>query len=223
MKRLIVRIFYFPLGFFNQLKKLGIIGSRDLYNKKRFKGAIIDEGCCIDIRSIIQPNVHLLENCVINNTLVGSYTYIGKNCLCQNVTIGKFCSIANEVSIGLGKHPTNKFSSSTLFYKKINTLNIRLIDKDKDLVEYENISIGNDVWIGHRAIILDGVSIGHGAIVGSNAIVSRDVPPYAIVGGVPARVIKYRFDEEKIKFLLNSKWWDMDLTEIKENMDLFNL
>jgi chloramphenicol O-acetyltransferase type B len=216
------RIFLLPFGFFKKALEIANEGARDIENKIRFKNNIIDNGCCIDDKSVIHPNVHLLENSIINNSEINSYTYLGKKCLVQNATIGKFCSIANDVCIGLGKHPTNNFSTATLFYRKKNTLNINLIDKEPVFDEYENISIGHDVWIGAKVIILDGVTIGHGAIIASNAVVSKDVPAYAIVGGVPSKIIKYRFEEKKIKQLLNSKWWDMDLVEIKKNMDFLN-
>ncbi len=218
----IKRILLFPFGFIIKVLEIANTGSRDIENKIRFKKTIVDKGCCIDQKSIIHPNVHLLENCIINNSEINSYSYLGKNCLVQNTSIGKFCSIANKVTIGLGKHPLTNFSTATLFYRKNNTLKINLIDKESDFAEYENIRIGHDVWIGYRATILDGVTIGHGAVIASNAVVYKDVPPYAIVGGVPAKIIKYRFEEKKIKQLLHSKWWDMDLVEIKENMDFLN-
>ena len=221
MKR-INRILLFPMGFILKVLEIANNGSRDIANKILFKKTIVDKGCCIDQKSVIHPKVHLLENCIINNSEVNSYTYLGKNCLVQNTSIGKFCSIANDVCIGLGKHPTNLFSTSTLFYRKINTLKINLIEEDYNFAEHENIYIGHDVWIGFRAIILDGVTIGHGAIIASNAVVTKDVPPYAIVGGVPAKIIKYRFDEKKINHLLYSKWWDKDLNEIKSILNSLN-
>jgi chloramphenicol O-acetyltransferase type B len=216
------RIFLLPFGLIKKVLELANEGARDIENRIRFKNTIIDKGCSFDLKSIIHPHVHILENCIINYSEIKSYTYLGKNCLVQNTTIGKFCSIANEVVIGLGKHPTENFSTAPLFYKKANTLNIDLIDQEPAFVEYENISIGHDVWIGLRATILDGVTIGHGAIIASNAVVSKDVPPYAIVGGIPAKIIKYRFEEKKIKYLLDSKWWDKDLNEIKKDMNVLN-
>lgn len=218
----IKRIFLLPLGFIKKALEIANAGARDIENKLRFKNSIIDNGCCINSNSIIHSNVHLLKNNVINNSEINAYTYLGENCLVQNTTIGKFCSIANDVLIGLGKHPIDNFSTATLFYKKKNTLKIKLIDDELDFVEYESISIGHDVWIGARAVILDGVTIGDGAIIASNSVVTKDVPPYAIVGGIPAKIIKYRFEGKKIEQLLLSKWWEMDVAEIKKNMDFLN-
>lgn len=210
------RFFLLPFGFFKKILELSNEGARDIENKLRFKSAIIDKDCSIDAQSIIHPHVHLLENCIINKSEINSYTYLGKNCLIQNANIGKFCSIANDVLIGLGNHPIDFFSTSTVFYRKENTLKIDLINSNLDFEEYNEISIGNDVWIGARAIIRDGVRIGDGAIIAANAVVVKDVPPYGIVGGIPAKIIKYRFPEEKIDELLMQKWWMWNLEKIKD-------
>jgi chloramphenicol O-acetyltransferase type B len=220
---LIRRLFFYPLGFFKSLHVLAKTGSRDLNNKFRFRNVIVDDGVCIDINSIINQNVHLLSNCIINNTNIGSYTYIGKKTIVQNASIGKFCSIANDVCIGLGSHPIDYFSTSPIFYKKKNVIGIDLKLKDYPFKEYEDIKIGNDVWIGAKAIVLDGITIGHGAVIAANAVVTKDVPPYAIVGGVPAKILKYRFNDVKIKKLIESNWWDSDLVAIKNKIEHLNI
>ncbi|PWB24611.1 hypothetical protein DCO46_11265 [Flavobacterium sp. HTF] len=90
-----------------------------------------------------------------------------------------------------------------------------------DIVSKGPIKVGNDVWIGAHSVILSGVTIGDGAIIASNSVINKDVPPYAIVGGSPARIIKYRFDKPTIDNLLKIKWWDWDLKKIKANKELF--
>ena len=216
----IKRIVLLPFGLIKKLLEVANEGARDIENKLRFKNAIIDKGCSFDSKSKLHPNVHVLENCIINNSEINSYTYLGKNCLVQNTTIGKFCSIANEVLIGLGAHPMDNFSTSPLFYRKKNTFNINLIDKDLDFVEYKKTTIKNDVWIGARVIILDGVTIGNGAIIASGSVVTKDVVDYTIVAGVPAKVIKNRVTDSKIKELLELKWWEWDLEKIKKYYNL---
>jgi acetyltransferase-like isoleucine patch superfamily enzyme len=216
----IKRIVLLPFGLIKKLLEVANEGARDIENKLRFKNAIIDKGCSFDSKSKLHPNVHVLENCIINNSEINSYTYLGKNCLVQNTTIGKFCSIANEVLIGLGAHPIDNFSTSPLFYRKKNTFNINLIDKDLDFVEYKKTTIKNDVWIGARVIILDGVTIGNGAIIASGSVVTKDVVDYTIVAGVPAKVIKNRVTDSKIKELLELKWWEWDLEKIKTYYNL---
>lgn len=222
LKNIIYRILLYPFGLLKSLHILGKIGSRDLNNKLRFKNVIIDDGVCIDDNSKISNNVHLLSNCLINNSNMDSYTYVGKNTIIQNASIGKFCSIANDVCIGLGKHPIKNFSTATIFYKRKNTLKIDLIDENLKFEEYKNIIICNDVWIGSRAVILDGITIGNGAIVAANAVVTKDIPPYAIVAGVPAKILKYRFNDEKIKNLLKSNWWENSIENIKNNINELN-
>lgn len=216
----IKRIVLLPFGLIKKLLEVANEGARDIENKLRFKNAIIDKGCSFDSKSILHNNVHVLENCIINNSEINSYTYLGKNCLVQNTTIGKFCSIANEVLIGLGNHPLDLFTTSPLFYRKKNTFNINLIDKDLDFVESKKITIKNDVWIGARVIILDGVTIGNSAVIASGSLVTKDVADFTIVAGVPAKVIKNRFTDSKIKELLELKWWELDLEKIKTYYNL---
>lgn len=212
----IKRIFLLPFGFINKCLEMANQGARDIENKFRFKNAIIDKGCSFDQKTIIHPNVHILENCTVNNSEINPYSYLGKNCLVQNTTIGKFCSIANDVLIGLGNHPLDLFSTSPLFYRKINPLKIDLIKKDLDVIEYKPIFIGNDVWIGTRSVIMDGVILGHGSVVAANSVVTKDVPPYAVVGGVPAKVIKFRFSPEKVEQILRDKLWDSSIDKINQ-------
>jgi acetyltransferase-like isoleucine patch superfamily enzyme len=218
----IIRLFLIPFGLFYKIIFIALDGARDLHNKIRFKGSRIDRGCSITSTTRIMPDCHILSDVLLINSSISSYSYIGKKSIIQNTTMGSFCSIASEVFIGLGKHPDDLFSTSTLFYRIDNTLRIKLIDADYDFKEYVPVEIGNDVWIGTRAIILDGVKIGHGAIVAAHAVVTRDVPPFAIVGGVPANIIRYRFHPDKIEKLLASKWWNWSLTEIKRRKDELN-
>ena len=217
-----IRLFFLPLGFLVKLYGLAVDGARDVHNKLRFKDSNIDRNCCIDTASEIASHCHILQNTLILNSSINSYSYVGVNSIVQNARIGSFCSIANDVFIGLGSHPTNYFSTSPLFYKATNTFQIKFIEEDIKFSEYIAIEIGNDVWLGARAIVMDGIKIGDGAIVAAGAVVTKDIPPYAIVGGVPAKIIRYRFKSEKIQYLLNSKWWTLSLAEIKNLMNELN-
>lgn len=210
----IKRIFLLPIGLIKKILEIANEGARDIENKSRFKKVIIDKGCSFDSNAIIHPYVHLLEHCIVNNSEIQSYSYLGKNCLIQNTNIGKFCSIANDVIIGLGNHPLHLLSTSPLFYSVLNPLQISLIKKDLGIVEYKPIIVGNDVWIGTRSVLMDGITIGHGAVIAANSVVTKDVPPYAVVGGVPAKIIKYRFSPEKIEELINSMWWESSIDTI---------
>lgn len=215
----LLRLALLPIGLLKKIKELAISGSRDIYNSLTFDKAIIDSGCIINNRSTVGNDCHILNNCIILNSTVNPYTYIGKNSQVQNSFIGSFCSIANDVIIGTGSHPTNLFSTSPLMYHCKNTFNMSLVDSDHQFDEYKPIIIGNDVWIGARAIILDGVNVSDGAIIGAGAVVTKNVPPYAIVAGVPARIIKYRFPPDKIESFLVLKWWSWPISKIKERIN----
>lgn len=150
----------------------------------------------------------IYDDAVLVSVEMGSYSYVGGRCRLQNCKIGKFCSIGAEVLIGLGVHPLHYKSTHPGFYAKDSSYYGFEPEYKNEFPEYKPVTIGNDVWIGTRAIILDGVHIGDGAVVGAGAVVTKDVPPYAVVGGVPAKVIKYRFNPETISQLLQEKWWD---------------
>ena len=157
--------------------------------------------------TVFGKNNIIYDNTTVVNSQIGDHTYIGGSNKIQNAVIGKFCSIGPEVLIGLGIHPTNLKSTYPGFYTNPEYYRVeKLYNFDGE--EYKKVEIGNDVWIGARATILDGVKVGDGAIIATGAVVTKNVPPYAIVGGVPANVIKYRFDEEQIKELLEEQWWN---------------
>lgn len=147
---------------------------------------------------------------------IGFYSYGAFNPMNirPGVKIGRYCSFGREVMIFDANHPVKFCSTHPYFYEPkygyVRELLTTQIKKE----------IGNDVWIGHRAMILPKCrTIGDGAIVGAGAVVTKDVPPYAIVGGNPAKIIGYRFDEDKVADLVQSKWWLKDMAEIKGKID----
>lgn len=141
-------------------------------------------------------------------TTVGSYNYFGERVVLFNAVIGNYCSIANSVKIGELSHDIECVSTSTyIFNPKYEISNYTGIEKPA--------IIEDDVWIGSNAVIMQGITIHHGAVVGAGAIVTKDVPAYAIVAGVPAKVIRYRFNENDIKIIEESNWWDSDLKEAR--------
>lgn len=152
---------------------------------------------------------------------MGYGSYITTNCIIEG-NIGRFCSIAADVKVTLGTHPTGGTYATTspMFFSTRKQTGTTFAKKQLFDEMLPPISIGNDCWIGQRAFIVGGVTIGDGAVVLAGAVVTKDVPPYAIVGGVPAKILKYRYNEETIGFLLESKWWNMPIEWLKENSEL---
>jgi acetyltransferase-like isoleucine patch superfamily enzyme len=164
----------------------------------------------------------LNEGVSLTNVALGDFTFIGIATRIVNAEIGKFSSIGADVLIGLGKHPSRDFvSTHPIFYSPLCQAQITFASTPF-YQEVESVKIGNDVWIGTRAVILDGVTIGDGAIVAAGAVVTKDVPAYAIVGGVPAKVIRYRFEPEDIEFLQQYRWWSKDVDWLRENASKFH-
>lgn len=160
---------------------------------------------------------YMIDNKKYKNFDIGEYTYgkPGISAVKGSFSIGKFCSIAGGVVIYAGAEHHTDWVTTYNFEKFQDLL------QDKDMTTSKgNVIIGNDVWIADGAIILSGVTIGDGAVIGARAVVSKNVEPYSIVAGNPAKHIKYRFDEETRNKLLEIKWWDWDIEKIKNNFDL---
>jgi len=170
-------------------------------------------------------NTSLGKMCMVGNFSKMAYSqmddlsYIGDYTVVINSVIKKFSSISWGVTIGPEEHDYSRLTNHSFLYST----------KSFKLTPYKHYSpfekdcvIGNDVWIGCNSTVLRGVTIGDGAVVGANSLVNKDVPPYAIVVGNPARVIKYRFTDEIIQNLVELKWWDIDTRIIKENTELFS-
>lgn len=166
------------------------------------------------------------EKTSVSGSVIGRYTYIDRSCFLCNSEIGSFTSIARNVRVEKWTHPTRQFiSTSPVFFSNRKQCGKSFTDevlfKEELTVDGKDCKIGNDVWIGSDVLILGGVTIGDGAIVAAGAIVNKDVPPYAIVGGVPAKVIRYRFADERIQKLLKMKWWEKDEQWLEDNAGLF--
>lgn len=217
---IVVAIMSMDYGIEEHLEKLG-------FTKRTFLYIYDDEG-------------YNKEDIVYKNCNIGRYTY-GYEKLLEYypfaTNIGRYCSINSTAKIW-NNHPTEYVTTHPFLdyrgfysYDKKENRNkyCRKYGKYFDNVDYENsflrdntpVTIGNDVWIGANVIILPGVTIGDGAILAAGAVVTKDVEPYAIVGGVPAKLIRYRFSEEYRKKMLEIKWWDWPVEKIEENIELF--
>lgn len=189
----------------------------NFFNRKKLKKSI-SWFSFWDKQTELSDLVYLGFSARLHKCKVGKYTRIKPGCVLKNVVIGNYCSFANDVMVGLGQHPTNLISTNSIFYKSgITSRFARHIEFQEEKVTY----IGNDVWIGNGAVIMDGVSIGDGAVIGARAVVTKDIPAYAIVGGIPAKVIKYRFSSDVIEALAKARWWDLPDDIIEDNLSLF--
>ena len=163
-----------------------------LFNGISLRATVVD--CEIHKKAVIEHHAN------VRYSKVGKYTYISARSGAVYAKIGNFCSIASNVGIGGGSHMLDAVSTSPVFNKGRNLFGTNF--SNIEFSPYKTTIIGNDVWIGNRALILQGVTIGDGAVVGAGSVVTKDVEPYTIVAGNPARVIRKRFDEETVEKLL---------------------
>lgn len=191
-----------------------------------YKSVKFSKGCIVSEDNFFEGNNFIGGR--IHNSYVGYGTYIvGESGYVNDCKIGKFCSIASNCHIGLGNHPLDMVSTSPLFSSSHTLLpqplmiqSIPVEEKSIEDTRYK-VVIGNDVWLGYNVCVKEGVTIGDGAVIGAKALVTKDIPPYAIAVGIPARVVKYRFTDEEIQKLLATKWWDKDLKWIQNNICSF--
>lgn len=156
------------------------------------------------------------------NSSMDKYSFCGYDCVIINTKIGKFCSIASNVKIGLAQHPYDWVSTSPTFYLGRDSVKKKFSSFDRNN-DKETI-IGNDVWVGENVLIKQGITIGHGSVIGMGSVVTKDVEPYSIIGGNPAKLIKKRFEDNIIDQLLLLKWWDLSDSEIeKRAVDIRNV
>jgi len=175
--------------------------------------------------SKVSIRVKLGSNCrigsgneVYGETILGDYSYLsGPGSYVEDAEIGKFCSIARGVTIGASNHNHSLVSSHDFLFNKA----FLIVEDPPFEADKPRPVIGNDVWIGMGSYVLRGVKIGDGAVIAANSVVTKDVSPYSIVAGSPARHVKYRFNESVINDLLEIKWWEWSRERIRADLDLF--
>lgn len=193
----------------------------DAYVKNTIVGerSVIRDGSRIE-NSKFGLNVDLQRNAMIYNTEIDDYTYTGRNFVAWHSRIGKYCSISWNVSIGGANHDYHRITQHAFLYAS----QFGFLEKGEE-PKYNRFSddcvIGNDVWIACNAVICRGVHIGNGAVIAAGAVVTKDVEPYTVVAGVPAKVIKQRCPRELADRLNNAKWWNLTPEIIKANINLF--
>jgi len=160
---------------------------------------------CVSVS--LQGNNYLHDDVFVAYASVGRYSYISRNCYICRARIGSFTSIGPDVLIGIGSHPVSRVSTHPAFYS-IQRQCGTTFTHDQLYDEAKLSCIGNDVWIGARCVIMDGVSIGDGAIVGAGSIVTRDVEPFTVVAGVPAKLLRSRFSSDVSRQISELAWWN---------------
>jgi len=179
----------------------------------------------LDIQNhMLSPKIKLGKKTMIRrdtevyNIDLGDYSYVsGPRSYIEDAKIGKYCSIARQVIIGVSNHNYNWVTTSPVITSK----SYGFINDDVEEPQKAPPVIGNDVWIGMNSIIMRGVTIGNGAIIAAGSVVTKDIEPYSVVAGVPARHLRYRFDKVQIQELEKIQWWNWDEQKIKENANLF--
>lgn len=202
------------------------------YRIKWSKKCVISFSARVSYRSSFEGMSRIHAHSIFDGDM-GFGSIIGENCY-LSAQIGKFCSIAANVRSTFGRHAYQYpfVTTSPVFYsllpntvrKGMSFATRQCYQEHKYAIEDKNLSveIGSDCWIGDGALLIQGTKIGDGAIVLAKAVVTKDVPPYAIVGGVPAKIIKYRYSPEDIDFLLRIRWWDMPFEWFKEHWEMMN-
>lgn len=193
------------------------VGRSDGMRVRLSEAPFIHEGAFVK-KSFLGSWVEIGRNSNIIESTIGDYTYDDGDVSIAFSEIGKFCSIANRVRINPGNHPQDRVTQHHLTYRRIQ-FGLDTSDDEEffDWRRAHRCVIGHDVWIGHAAIVLPGVHIGTGAVIAAAAVVTKDVEPYQVVAGVPARPIKKRFSDDVIRRILASEWWDWDRTKLTEH------
>lgn len=178
-------------------------------------------GALVTNDSVISRKARINRKVKVFRSEIGDYSYVGRNSSLVCASVGKFCSIACDCVIGAGKHTLDNISTSPIFTEQANGTGYSWIEKSVVDPCPDVVEIGNDVWIGARAMVIGNVKIGDGAVIAAGAVVTKDIPSYAVAGGVPAKVIKYRFEPQVIGVLRRLRWWDMPSGRLRKSVIFF--
>lgn len=163
----------------------------------------------VDLASTLAGSNSVAQFSKVHDSRLGKFSYLAARAVVVRADLGSYCSIGPDTQVGgLDRHPISMFSTSPVFYDKNNPLNI--VAREIPFAASSRVSIGSDVWIGARAIVLSGVNISTGCVIGAGSVVVRNTEPYGVYAGVPARLIRFRFPPDQISDLLSSQWWCLE-------------
>ena len=177
--------------------------------------AIIQKDCDLQ-KSTLADYTFLKHNCVCQNSVIGLRSSVGMFSIIRDADIGKYVSISWNTTVGAVNHEMNHLTTHAFPCRS----RFKLTDIERGMPEVRTV-VGNDVWIGCNVVILPGVTVGDGAIIAAGAVVTRDVPAYAVIAGVPGRMIRYRWDEETVEAVKALEWWNWDDETIRKHLSLF--
>lgn len=193
--------------------RVRVLPGAEIYNSKIGIGVTVSNNCIVT-NSRLERHNKLYRECWLWEVQMGAYSYVAPRAEISMTSIGRFCSIGARFQCSIGDHPVDFVSTSPMFFSPLKQCGVSFTDKEL-FKERTGITIANDVWIGAGVFIKDGTRIGNGAIVAAGSVVINDVPDYAIVGGVPAKLIHYRFPEDIIVSLLTIQWWNWDEEKLR--------
>lgn len=175
-------------------------------------------GAYLSRTSLLEPPVRMEAGSVADDSRIGRYSYLGANATVVGAEVGRFCSIAHGATVGATGHPTDRATTHTFPYIPADGGFV-----DRHQLRIARVRLGHDVWIGCDAVVLSGVTIGDGAVIAANSVVTKDVPPFAVAVGAPATVRRFRFDADLVERLAAVAWWNWPKDLLARHVDLFRL
>jgi acetyltransferase-like isoleucine patch superfamily enzyme len=189
----------------------------------KYRSSLIDPRAQISLDSILRGNNYVGPHASVMSSIIGKYSYVGGKSELGFCTIGRYVSIAPSVTIGLQSHDLTKLSTFPAFSYDNQIASRHLISAEQRSYSYKHTIVDADVWIGHSALIMAGVHIGIGSVVGAGSIVTKDLEPFGIYVGSPAKLMRKRFNDQLINTLLESRWWELDFADASNLLNSINV